>query len=155
MNAEHTIVHSQLHPVYLDENSNLTKAQRDALNTILFGQYRRFRRAAAVTEEDEPLVLRNFANYSSAIQEVFDRRYDVAHTISFLMSVSGIDKGGRVRIGTMAYQPTILFQAGGTGVNNSESLPGYFTMENDDLYFNVTAEHQNNYFLCYLFWLDN
>lgn len=154
MNAEHTIVHSQLHPVYLDENSNLTKPQRDALNTILFGQYRRFRRAATVIEEDEPRVLKNFSNHSSAIQDVFDRSYDVAHTISFLMSVSGFDKGSRIRIGTMNLKPRMLFQSGGTGMNNSESLPGYFSIDNDDLYFNIEAEHQNNYFLCYLFWLD-
>ena len=155
MNAQHTIVHSQLHPVYLDENSNLTKAQRESLNTILFGQYRKFRRAAAVTEEDEPKVLRNFISYSSAIQDVFDRRYGIAHTISFLMSVSGSSNGDKIRIGTLSYSPTIMFQSGGTGINNSESLPGYFTVENNDLYFNVTIEErQNNYFLCYLFWMD-
>lgn len=151
---QHVESHSQLHPVYLDKNSGLNKAQRDALNTILFGQYRRFRRAANVVEDDEPRVLKNFASTTSSVQDIYDRCYGIVHTFSAIMSVANKEKDSKVFIGKLNYKPNILFQSGGTGYNNSESLPGYFAVENDDLVFKVTTEHDNNYFKIYLFWMD-
>lgn len=154
MQQLHVESHPQLHPVYLDKNSGLNGAQRDALNTILFGQYRRFRRAANVVEDDEPKVLRNFVSTTSAVQDVFDRSYGIAHTFSAVMSVANRDKGSKVFIGKLNNKPNILFQSGGTGYNNSEPLPGYFAVENDDLVFKVNSEHENDYFKIYLFWMD-
>lgn len=150
----HVESHSQLHPVYLDKNSGLNKTQRDSLNTILFGQYRRFRRAANVIEDDEPRVLKNFSSTTSAVQDIYDRSYGIAHSFSAVMSVANKEKGNKVFIGKLSNKPSTLFQCGGTGYNNSEPLPGYFAVENDDLVFMVNAEHDNDYFKIYLFWMD-
>lgn len=149
----HVERNSQLHPVFLDKNSGLTKQQIDTINTILFGQYRRFRRAVAVYEEDEPRVLKNFINQSSALTNVFDRSYGIAHTISFTLNVGLADKG-KILCGELNNSPSVLFQSGGTGSNNTESLPGYFSMDGRELIFNISGGHTNRWFNCYLFWLS-
>ena len=97
--AEHIISGSKLNPVYLDSGSNLNKDQINTINTILFNNYRRFRRSVNTVEEDEPVTLKNFTSFSKSIQNVFDKSYGDVHTISFLMMVKDLKKKGMKYLG--------------------------------------------------------
>ena len=122
-----------IRPVYLDKNSGLNDQQRETINTILFNHYRRYKRATAVTEEDEPLVLKNLASYSKVIQDVTDRAYGNAHCLAFLLRVKDLNVDNEVDIGPFRVEePTIFYQAGGSGLTNSEALPGYFFIRNNN-----------------------
>ena len=154
--ASRTIGGAKINPVYLDKTSGLNKDQLNTINTILFNHYRRFRRQTSVTQSDEPLVLKNFESYSKVIQDVFDRSYGDSHCISFLLRVKDLQKDSQVEIGKLDVKvPQFMFQSGGSGTTNSETLPGYFMFKDDKLVFVHSAEsHYNNYFRCYIFWQD-
>ena len=144
-----------IRPVYLDKNSGLNDQQRETINTILFNHYRRFKRSTAVTEADEPLVLKNFENYSRVIQNVTDRSYGNAHLLAFTLDVKNMVPGNTVDIGTFKnVEPQIFYQAGGSGVNEAEILPGYFFTRNNKLVFECAGNHNSNYFKCTIFWMD-
>ena len=153
--AEHIISGSKLNPVYLDSGSNLNKDQINTINTILFNNYRRFRRSVNTVEEDEPVTLKNFTSFSKSIQNVFDKSYGDVHTISFLMRVKDLKKDEEMDIGFFKTAPDLFFQAGGSGLTRSEPLPGYFYTKNDRLVFRHSADkHYSSFFQCYLFWID-
>lgn len=153
--AAHITSASKLNPIYLDKNSNLNEDQINTINTILFNNYRRFRRSVSTVEEDEPIVLKNFSSFSKSIQNVFDKSYGDVHTISFLLRVKDMKKDEELDIGYLKNPTDLFFQAGGTGLSRSEPLPGYFYTKNDRLVFRHAADkHYNSFFQCYLFWLD-
>lgn len=153
--ASRIIGGTPIKPVYLDKNSELNKDQLNTINTILFNHYRKFRRNTAVVEEDEPLVLKNFSTYYKVIQDVYDRSYGGAHSISFVMSCKELRENSEQAIGEFKETPNILYQAGGTGTTNSEALPGYFFIKGSVLMFKQTAGiRYNDYFKCYLYWMD-
>ena len=104
----------------------LNEDQINTINTILFNNYRRFRRSVSTVEEDEPIVLKNFSSFSKSIQNVFDKSYGDVHTISFLLRIKDMKKDEELDIGYLKNSTDLFFQAGGTGLLRSEPLPGYF-----------------------------
>lgn len=138
----------------MDKTSGLDNVQRETLNTILFNHYRRFRRAASVVEADEPLVLKNFAYHTKNVQDVIDKSYGDLHTISFILRVKGLQKDGEVEIGQLKEEaPTTIFQSGGSGLTNSENIPGYFFFKGQRMMFRLTADiRYNDFFRCYIYW---